>query len=145
MKALTRLAIAVSLTLIVSGCRTSRSVELRTSRAGVSPTHTNGVTSDTAVEIFRDVANQMGFTVQGPERVSRSKTNYIAMGPQGTRYTSPDLVLWIKPKSLRFVSSSYGTKKDWPIAQDGGDRLKKALEAHNAKYAARRFVAVSPK
>src|SRR5215472_3216614 len=70
MKALTRLVIALSLTLIVSGCRTSRSVELRTSRAGVSATHTNGVTSDTAVEIFRDVANQMGFTVQGPERVS---------------------------------------------------------------------------
>jgi hypothetical protein len=104
---------------------------------------TNGITPALAVDLFRNVADQIGFIVQGPFNYyySQNETNYY--GGEGRKNTTNILYsvnMRIKNSEISFTSTIYGTKKDFLTAQKTAALFEQALDRQNIQYGVSTYV-----
>jgi hypothetical protein len=126
--------LAAVLLLLAGGCVMDRTVELETARIEVESSTTNGLTPTLAVALFRDVANQLGFVVEGPIHTSSSEYEYSANAPEKRPRNRTWMVMWIDDKRIRFENAIHGTPEDFIAAQDAAALFKRALEKRGIRY-----------
>lgn len=124
------------LALFVSGCETYQSVILTTNRIEAGTSVTNGITHALAVDLFRNVADQIGFVVQNPvNNLNQNEIDYYAREPR--KYPTNiiySVSMRIENQQISFTSTIYGTKKDFLTAQKTAALFEQALERQNIQY-----------
>jgi hypothetical protein len=124
------------LALIISGCATnmyrSTGINLNSIDAKVTSDHT----SAPAVDIFDKVAGEMGYSVSGPSNIGELSTAglmYTAGPPASSPKSSPCLLLIIDDNGARFLSSMYGSEKNF-ISDKSVILFKRALKEEGIQY-----------
>jgi hypothetical protein len=131
-----------ALSLFVSGCETYRSVILTTNRIEVESSVTNGITPALAVDLFLNVANQIGFVVGKPVNDPNShEVDYYAREsnkyPTNTIYS---LSMRIESQQISFTSTIHGTKEDFSTAQKTAALFEQALDRQGIQYRVSTYV-----
>ena len=109
-----------------------RLVDVSTSRVEVGSPNSSGLTATNAVEVFHDVANQLGLIVKGPIQDSRTPDEFEFSAQDSAN--SIDLTLMANDKHISFLCSIYGTPKDFPPAQQAAALFEQALDKRNVHY-----------
>jgi hypothetical protein len=130
---------AAALFLLVEGCATNmfRSAGVITPRIEVENQTSNGLTPNLAADLFRDVANQLGFIVKGPVKLGQSSNysiEYSADAPASESKNRTSLAMLIDGKRITFVGNIYGSKEDFVAAQNAAALFEQALDKHGIQY-----------
>ena len=131
--------LAASLLLLTDGCTSipaDRVVEVSTTRIEAESPTSEGLPAPIAVHLFRDVANRLGFVVDGPHQDPRTPTliGYGAHAPGKKPVRRVLLTLMMHGKRISFLSSLYGTKEQFAAAQRAAELFQDALDERNTKY-----------
>ena len=111
-----------------------RHVEVRAPRIQVESTQSNGLTTELAADIFRDVATQLGFVIVGPIQVSTNLYEYSARPPRSSPENRTSVIMWVDDRQIRFESSIDGYAKDLDAAQKVAALFEQALEKRGISY-----------
>jgi len=112
-----------------------RHIEVNVSRIEVGVSSNNRLPPAIAESVFRDVASQLKFVVEGP--VKDSKANWLvftARPPEKYPVDKPALDLWIDDNVISFRSDIYGTKEDFIAAQETAILFEQALDRLGIQY-----------
>jgi hypothetical protein len=125
-----------TLSLFASGCAMDRLVDVTTSRIEVASANSNGLTATNAVEVFRDVANKLGFIVKGPIQDPRTPNEFefSACALDEKPANDVHLSLMANDKHMSFISTIYGTPKDFVAAQQAASLFEQALDKRGIQY-----------
>jgi len=123
---------------LASGCAMDRLVDVSTLRVEANSANTTGLTAANAVEVFGDVAGQLGFVVEGPAQDPRTpdEFEYTAHEPGKKPANNTHLSLMVIGKDISFISTIYGTPKDFPPAQQAAALFERALDKRAVHYKA---------
>ena len=130
---------AAALSLSVEGCAMDmfRSAGVITPRVEVEDQKPNGLTPNLAADLFRDIANQLGFIVKGPMKLGQSSNywvEYSADAPMTGSKNKVNLAMLIDDKRITFVGNIYGSKEDFVAAQNAATLFEQALDKHGIQY-----------
>jgi len=130
---------AASLLLLTDGCASIpayRVAVLRTTRIQAESASSEGLPAKFAVDLFRDVANRLGFAVDGPHVDPRTPmlVGYGAHAPGHKPVSGVLLTLMIDGKRITFGSSLYGTKEEFAAAKRAAELFQAALDERNTEY-----------
>jgi hypothetical protein len=121
-----------------------RNVTVETTRLQAESGMSNGLTPTLAVDLFRDVANQLGFVMEGPKQVSGTRFEYSADAPGKRPIDKTSLIIDVDDKRIRFSSSIYGTTKEFFTAQRAAALFEQKLDARGIRYKVREGIAFPP-
>ena len=124
--------LVISFPLLAGGCAMDRYVEVRAARS----VEQTGLTRTVAAEVFRQVAEQLGFEVEGPIQVSRNLFQYAAHPPGKRRENRTSLIMW-GDDQIRFESGVHGSEKDVRIARQAATLFEEALDKRGVHYEVR--------
>jgi hypothetical protein len=134
------------LALIISGCATnmyrSTGIDLNSVDAKVTSNHT----SAPAVDVFNKVAGEMGYSVSGPSQFGEFSTAgimYTANPSSASPGSAPCLLLIIDDHGARFLSSTFGSEKDF-ISDKSVILFKRALKEEGIQYKVNTNQSTSP-
>src|SRR5437899_1088615 len=133
------LLLVASLPLLAGGCAsipTYRVVEVSAVRIEAESPRTEGLPAALAVDLFRDVANRLGFVVNGPHQDPRTPM-VVVYGAHATRekpVRSVFVTLFMNGKRISFLSSLDGTTAEFAAAQNAAKLFQEALDERNIKY-----------
>ena len=111
-----------------------RHVEVDAPRVQVESPQSNGLTTELAADIFRDVATQLGFVVVRPLHVSTNQVQYSARAPGNRPANKTTLIMWVDNDQIIFLSSIYGYAKDLDAAQRAAALFEQALDKRGISY-----------
>jgi len=116
--------------------KTDRVVEIRTAQIEIEPSSSAGLSATLATDIFLDIANHLGFVVDGPHRDPRTpmEDGYSAhsIAKKGTSMVFLDLL--IDGKHISFLCSMDATTEEFGAAQRDAKLFQEALDKRNIKY-----------
>ena len=130
-----RIFVLIALSLLASSCVMDRQIEVSVSRIEVGVSNHNRLPPAVAESVFRDVADQLKFVVEGP--VPDSQANWLVLSarpPEKYPVDKPVLDLWIDDKNISFRSNIYGTKEDFVAAQKAAMLFEQALDKLGIQY-----------
>ena len=138
--------LAVVFSLFGVGCATmqmerQQGTSIITDRVEAGSSVTNGLSANDAVELFRNVANQVGFDVNGPLQEDQTNmslvTEYVASpptnGPSSTRYYCT-LRLTIAKKIIMFSSDAHGSAIQSATEMKRAVLFEQALDKLGIRY-----------
>jgi hypothetical protein len=133
------LVLAVVLPLLASGCAVDmfRTAAVNVARLEVASFQSNGLTSVLAGDLFRNVANQLGFIVKGPIKLSQFSNysvEYTADVPVAEPKNNISLAMLIDEKQISFVANVYGTKEDFATATNAASLFQRELDKRGIQY-----------
>jgi len=131
MKACGTLALTSLLLVLASGCVGERLTDISARRVEVGASTSGSITSTNAVELFQDVARQLGFAVEGPvlqPRGHESVIQYTARAHQGgpTGY----LNIYIVKDGVSF----YCVSDDFTKARKMASLFEQSLDKQGVRY-----------
>ncbi len=93
------------LTALLSGCVTGRTVEIVVQRIEVTAAHSSsGITTADAEALFRRVATELGFEVQGPTYVSAQRTEFHAVSAARPK---KELAMYVEDQVVKFEVATW--------------------------------------
>jgi len=111
-----------------------RHVEVQAPRIQVESPQSNGLTTELAADIFRDVAAQLGFVVLGPIQVSTNLFEYSSRAPGKRPENKTSLTMWVDNKQIHFESGIDGYARDLDAAQRAAALFEQALDKRGISY-----------
>jgi hypothetical protein len=103
-------------------------------RIEVESPQSKGLTPTQAADIFRDVANQLGFVVDPVQ--TGVFVQYTAHAPDTRRTNSPFLSMQIHDKQINFVSNLYrqDASEDFVAAENAASLYEQELDKRHIEY-----------
>jgi hypothetical protein len=104
-------------------------------RIEVESPQSKGLTPTQAADIFRDVANRLGFVVD-PVQDDRGMIQYTAHVPDRRQINNPYLTLWIDSKQVSFISDLYraDASENFFAAEDAASLYRQELDKRHIEY-----------
>ena len=129
--------------MVLLGCATNRTIEVKVSRVEVELSPSEGITAEVAQSMFYEVAARSGLLVQAPIDLPGGASEYFTETADDSR-KNLQLDLWVEPKGVKFESSISGYAKDLSVAKEPARRFAEVLEQRGTPYNARTWIAVIP-
>jgi len=118
----TRTLVLVAALSLSSGCGTERVVEVN-ARVTIEATNEH-LTMDTALQIFRRVAEQLTLPVEGPIRFGEAKFEYTARRPENPLH----LLMIVDSGHVSFLSSTLNRSAQRGAANQAATLFQRALD-----------------
>lgn len=133
---------AFAFAILMAACTMNRIVQLDTVRVETETATTSELTPNLSVQIFRDVAAQLNFVVHSPIYDDDNSVSYEA-DLEGRGSAEEQLLLFIQPNRIRFISRVTGKASDFPKARRAADLIRRALDRRHIPYK-ERFIKTIP-